>query len=327
MDEPLGAGDNRHLRALITGASGFAGRHLAGHLIASTNWEITGLQTHAAAPLEGVRMLSCDLLDADLTQRVVAHHRPEIIFHLAAQAYVPKAVANPAGTLNTNIIAQVNLLEACRAVGIDPIIVVVSSADIYGDVPPEQSPIRETQSFRPRNPYAVSKATQDLLGLQYALSYGMRIVRVRPFNHIGPGQNERFVVSSLARQIAEIEARRSDPVLLVGNLEAQRDFLDVRDVVCAYALVARADFAGEVFNVASGVARPIQAVLDHLLCLTNVDVDVHEDPARLRPSDIPVLVGDATKLRQATGWQPEIAFERSLADTLDGWRRRIAVHS
>jgi nucleoside-diphosphate-sugar epimerase len=165
MNEPLGAGDNRHLRALITGASGFAGRHLAGHLIASTNWEITGLQTHAAAPLEGVRMLSCDLLDADLTQRVVAHHRPEIIFHLAAQAYVPKAVANPAGTLNTNIIAQVNLLEACRAVGIDPIIVVVSSADIYGDVPPEQSPIRETQSFRPRNPYAVSKATQDLLGL------------------------------------------------------------------------------------------------------------------------------------------------------------------
>jgi GDP-4-dehydro-6-deoxy-D-mannose reductase len=327
MDESLGADDNRHLRALITGASGFAGRHLAGHLIASTNWEITGLQTHAAAPLEGVRMLSCDLLDADLTQRVVAHHRPEIIFHLAAQAYVPKAVANPAGTLNTNIIAQVNLLEACRAVGIDPIIVVVSSADIYGDVPPEQSPIRETQSFRPRNPYAVSKAAQDLLGLQYALSYGMRIVRVRPFNHIGPGQNERFVVSSLARQIAEIEARRSDPVLLVGNLEAQRDFLDVRDVVRAYALVARADFAGDVFNVASGVARPIQAVLDHLLCLTNVDVDVHEDPARLRPSDIPVLVGDATKLRQATGWQPEIAFERSLADTLDGWRRRIAVHS
>jgi GDP-4-dehydro-6-deoxy-D-mannose reductase len=173
----------------------------------------------------------------------------------------------------------------------------------------------------------VSKATQDLLGLQYALSYGMRIVRVRPFNHIGPGQNERFVVSSLARQIAEIEARRSDPVLLVGNLEAQRDFLDVRDVVRAYALVARADFAGDVFNVASGVARPIQAVLDHLLCLTQVDVDVHEDPARLRPSDIPVLVGDATKLRQATGWQPEIAFERSLSDTLDGWRRRIASHS
>ncbi|HEX7102367.1 MAG TPA: GDP-mannose 4,6-dehydratase [Nitrolancea sp.] len=324
MDEPLGAGDNRRLRALITGASGFAGRHLAGHLIASTDWDLTGLQSHATAPLEGIRMLSCDLLDADLTQRVIALHQPEIIFHLAGQAYVPKAVANPAGTLTTNIIGQVNLLDACRAAGIDPIIVVVSSADIYGDVPPEQCPIRETQAFRPRNPYAVSKAAQDLLGLQYALSYGMRIVRVRPFNHIGPGQNERFVVSSLARQIAEIEAKRADPVLLVGNLEAQRDFLDVRDVVRAYALVARVGFAGEVFNVASGVARPIRAVLDHLLCLTHVDVVVHEDPARLRPSDIPVLVGDATKLRQATGWQPEIAFEQSLADTLDGWRRRIA---
>jgi GDP-4-dehydro-6-deoxy-D-mannose reductase len=312
---------------LITGASGFAGRHLAGHLVASTNWEITGVQSHSAAPLDGVLMLSCDLLDADLTRRVIAHHDPDYIFHLAAQAYVPKAVANPAGTLNTNIIAQVNLLEACRAAEIDPIIVVVSSADIYGDVPPEQSPIRETAPFRPRNPYAVSKATQDLLGLQYTLSYGMRIVRVRPFNHIGPGQNDRFVVSSLARQIAEIEVKRADPVLLVGNLEAQRDFLDVRDVVRAYALVARAEFAGEVFNVASGVARPIQAVLDHLLRLTRVDVEVHQDPARLRPSDIPVLVGDASTLRAATGWRPDIAFEQSLADTLDDWRRRLASNS
>jgi GDP-4-dehydro-6-deoxy-D-mannose reductase len=309
---------------LITGASGFAGRHLAGHLIASTNWDITGLQSHAAAPLNGARMLSCDLLDADLTKRVIAHHEPEIIFHLAAQAYVPKAVANPAGTLTTNVIGQVNLLEACRAARLDPIIVIVSSADIYGDVPAEATPIRETQSFRPRNPYAVSKAAQDLLGLQYALSYGMRIVRVRPFNHIGPGQNDRFVVSSLARQIAKIEARRADPVLLVGNLEARRDFLDVRDVVRAYALVAQADFAGDVFNVASGVARPIQSVLDQLLRLTDVQVDVHEDPARLRPSDIPVLVGNATKLREATGWQPTVAFEQSLADTLDDWRRRIA---
>jgi GDP-4-dehydro-6-deoxy-D-mannose reductase len=323
MDGTPGAGDRDHLRALITGASGFAGRHLAGHLIASTNWEITGIQSHPAAPLDGVRMLSCDLLDADLTGRVVAHHQPEVIFHLAAQAYVPKAVANPAGTLNTNIIAQVNLLEACRAARIDPVIVVASSADIYGDVPPEQLPIRETQQFRPRNPYAVSKAAQDLLGLQYALSYGMRIVRVRPFNHIGPGQNERFVVSSLARQIAEIEAKRADPVLLVGNLEARRDFLDVRDVVRAYSLVAREDFAGDVFNVASGVARPIQSVLDRLLSLTQVEVAIHEDPARLRPSDIPVLVGDATKLRETTGWQPEISFEQSLADTLDHWRRHL----
>ncbi|HVX31281.1 MAG TPA: GDP-mannose 4,6-dehydratase [Nitrolancea sp.] len=324
MDDRPDAGDERRPRALITGASGFAGRHLAGHLHAFTNWDLTGLQTHAAAPLVGVRMLTCDLLDADLTCRVIAHHQPEIIFHLAGQAYVPKAVANPAATLTTNVIGQVNLLEACRAARIDPIIVVVSSADIYGDVPPEDLPIRETQPFRPRNPYAVSKATQDLLGLQYALSYGMRIVRVRPFNHIGPGQNERFVVSSLARQIAEIEAKRADPVLLVGNLEAQRDFLDVRDVVRAYALVARADFAGQVFNVASGTARPIQAVLDHLLSLAKVEVSVHEDPSRLRPSDIPILVGDASKLRQATGWRPEIAFEQSLADTLSDWRRRIA---
>lgn len=324
MGRRLGAGDSHRPRTLITGASGFAGRHLAGHLVASTDWDITGVQSHATVPLDGMRMLSCDLLDAELTSRVVAHYRPDLIFHLAAQAYVPKAVANPAGTLTTNIIAQANLLEACRTAKIDPVIVVVSSADIYGDVAPEESPIQESQSFRPRNPYAVSKAAQDLLGLQYALSYGMRIVRVRPFNHIGPGQNDRFVVSSLARQIAEIEAQRADPVLLVGNLDAQRDFLDVRDVVRAYRLVARAEFAADVFNVASGVARPIQDVLNHLLYLTDVDVEVHQDPARLRPSDVPILVGDATKLRNATGWKPEIAFEQSLADTLDDWRRRIA---
>jgi GDP-4-dehydro-6-deoxy-D-mannose reductase len=323
MESSTGAGDSSCPRILITGASGFAGRHLVGQLSASTDWEITGLQAHTASSLPGARMLVCDLLDADLTTRVIARQRPDIIFHLAAQAYVPKAVANPAETLVNNIVSQVNLLEACRDAKLNPIIVVVSSADIYGDVPSEQSPIVEQQPFRPRNPYAVSKATQDMLGLQYFLSYRMRIVRVRPFNHIGPGQNDRFVVSSLARQIAEIEAGCADPVLLVGNLDARRDFLDVRDVVRAYQLVARDEFAGDVFNVASGVARPIRAVLEQLLSLSTASVTVREDPARLRPSDIPSLVGDASKLRAAVGWEPSIAFEQSIADSLDAWRRRI----
>ena len=323
MGSSTGHDETSRSRVLITGASGFAGRHLVGQLIASTNWELTGLQAHATSPVRGVQMLVCDLLDAELTARAINRQRPDIIFHLAAQAFVPKAVANPAETIVNNVVSQVNLLEACRKARLDPIIVVVSSADIYGDVPSDRSPIIEQQPFRPRNPYAVSKATQDLLGLQYFLSYQMRIVRVRPFNHIGPGQSDRFVVSSLARQIAEIEAGRADPVLLVGNLEAWRDFLDVRDVVRAYQLVAREEFAGEVFNVASGVARPIRTVLEQLLSLSPSIVDVREDPVRFRPSDIPSLVGDASKLRSAVSWEPMVTFEQSLADTLDAWRRVI----
>jgi GDP-4-dehydro-6-deoxy-D-mannose reductase len=169
----------------------------------------------------------------------------------------------------------------------------------------------------------VSKATQDLLALQYFLSYRMRIVRVRPFNHIGPGQSDRFVVSSLARQIAEIEAGKADRVLLVGNLDACRDFLDVRDVVRAYQLVAVEAYVGDVFNVASGHTRSIRSVLDQLLSLSSIDIIVRKDPARLRPSDVPNLVGDATKLRLAVGWKPEIEIEESLSDTLNDWRRRV----
>ncbi len=288
-----------------------------------TEWDLVGLQAHPGGQLDGVRMLVCDLLDADLTNRVVERYRPDVIFHLAAQAYVPKAVANPAETLVNNAVSQVNVFEACRRAGLDPIIVVVSSAEVYGAVPPEDVPIIEQHGFAPRNPYAVSKVTQDMLGLQYALSYGMRVVRVRPFNHIGPGQNERFVVSSLARQIAEIELGLADAVLLVGNLDAVRDFLDVRDVVAAYEAVARTEFEGDVFNVASGTGRSIQSILDTLLALSDANVSIQEDPARLRPSDIPVLVGDASRLHAATGWEPSITIEQSLRDTLDGWRSRL----
>lgn len=317
------AGQHPHATALITGASGFVGRHLVDHLRTATSWDLIGITAHPGPRLTGVQQLVCDLRDADHTSRVIERHRPDVIFHLAAQAYVPKAVANPADTLVNNIVSQVNVLEACRATGIDPIIVIASSAEVYGAVPVDEIPIVEAQPFRPRNPYAVSKVTQDMLGLQYCLSYGMNVVRVRPFNHIGPGQNDRFVVSSMARQIAEIERGRADPVLLVGNLDAVRDFLDVRDVVRAYLSVARTDFVGEVFNVATGVGMSIREVLERLLALSTATVITREDPARLRPSDVPVLIGDASKLRAATNWQPTIPVEQSLLDALNDWRARL----
>jgi GDP-4-dehydro-6-deoxy-D-mannose reductase len=311
-------------RVLITGAGGFVGRHLADHLSGFDKYELIGIEAHKGTPVDGVKMLVCDLLDAELTSRVIKRHQPDVIFHLAAQAFVPQSIAAPAETLVNNSVAQINVLEACRRIGINPVIVIASSAEIYGAVPVSDMPITEEHHFRPSNPYAVSKVTQDMLGFQYAASYDMRIVRGRPFNHVGPGQSDRFVVSSFARQIAEVQAGRSDPIILVGNLAAERDFLDVRDVVRAYAMMADPALAGEAFNIASGQPRSIQSILDDLLRISSCEIEVRQDPNRLRPADIPVLVGDAGKLRQATGWVPEISMEQSLQDTLDYWRGRLA---
>lgn len=311
------------MRALVTGAFGFVGRHLCQQLVDQGTWDVVGLSSRIGRPIHGVHPLACNLLDADLTKRVIRRHRPEVIFHLAAQAYVPQSVANPVETLLNNAGAQINVLEACRSAEIDPIIVIASSAEVYGAVPPDRLPITEDEPFRPANPYAVSKITQDMLGLQYHLSYQLRTVRVRPFNHVGPGQSDRFVVSSFARQIAEVEIGRADPVLLVGNLDAQRDFLDVRDVARAYMEVAREQFAGEVFNIASGQARSVRSILEFLLSRSRLEIAVRQDPSRLRPSDVPVLIGDARRLRKATGWAPKISLDDSLAETLDYWRQRL----
>jgi len=309
--------------ALITGAGGFVGRHLATLLRRDGIEHLVGIEARPVAAVDDMEMITCDLLDRDHVGRVIAHYRPQIIFHLAAQAYVPKAVAAPAETLINNAVAQINVLEASRASCPEAIIVVVGSSEEYGLAAPDDMPLDEDQPFRPTNAYAVSKIAQDMLGLQYHLSYGSRVVRVRPFNHIGPGQSDRFVVSSMARQIAEAEAGRADPVILVGNLQAERDFLDVRDVVSAYALVARAEFSGQVFNVASGIPRPIGALLERLVSMAQCEILVREDPSRLRASDVPVVFGDAARLRLQTGWEPRVKLERSLSDTLDYWRLRV----
>jgi GDP-4-dehydro-6-deoxy-D-mannose reductase len=312
------------MRALITGAAGFVGRHLANYLVENGDWELYGVQSEPGPSVPRARMTAGDLLDEGLSSQVIHGCQPDVIFHLAAQADVATALASPARTLVNNAVAQINVLEACRAADLNPVILVVSSAEVYGAAAPADMPLTEQQPFRPTNPYAVSKITQDMLGLQYHLSYGMRIIRVRPFNHIGPGQSDRFVVSSFGRQIAEFEAGLADPVVRVGNLEAQRDFLDVRDVVRAYvAVVTRPESAGEVYNVASGVPRSIRSILDQLASLASVEMRIQEDATRMRPSDVPVLVGDASKLIRHTGWQPQVPIERSLADTLDFWRERV----
>jgi GDP-4-dehydro-6-deoxy-D-mannose reductase len=306
--------------ALITGAAGFAGRHLIGELERETTWEIVGLARAAGTAGSRTRILACDLRDAELVHRDVERYRPAVVFHLAAQSYVPRAFAAPADTLINNVLSELNVLEACRELASDATILVVGSAEAYGAVQPDELPVRESQPFRPTNPYAVSKIAQDMLGLQYALAFGMRVVRVRPFNHFGPGQSERFVLSSFARQIAQAELGRIEPIVLTGDTSVARDFLDVRDVVRAYRLAAERGEAAEVYNIARGAPSIIADLLDQLLQMSALTFDVRRDPARLRPSDTPVQYGDVSKLTQVTGWKPAIPIEQSLRDTLEYWR-------
>jgi GDP-4-dehydro-6-deoxy-D-mannose reductase len=309
--------------ALVTGAAGFAGRHLVATLDAETRWDIVGLSRRADRFAGRGRSVACDLMDAELVSRVVGRYRPDVVFHLAAQSYVPKAIADPRGTLSNNVLGQVNLLESILATSLQPRILIVSSSEIYGSVRTDRLPATEETTFLPGNPYAVSKATQDLLGYQYAVGAGMDIVRVRPFNHSGPGQSERFVLSGFARQIAEAEAERVEPSILVGNLDAQRDFLDVRDVVRAYLLAIEGGESGAVYNIASGTPRRIGDLLDQMLEFAQRPLTVRRDPARMRPSDVPVIYGDASRLRAKTGWEPKIPISQTLADTLEFWRATI----
>jgi GDP-4-dehydro-6-deoxy-D-mannose reductase len=310
--------------ALVTGALGFAGRHMLAELERQTSWDLIGLARGHGGTQGRERLLACDLRDADLVARVIGHYRPDLIFHLAAQSYVPQAFAAPADTISNNVVAQVNLLEACRAASLDPVVLIVGSSEVYGHVRPDEVPLTEEQPFRPVNPYAVSKIAQDMLGLQYWLAHGMRVIRVRPFNHFGPGQSDRFVLSTFARQVAEAEARKIEPVVLTGNLDARRDFLDVRDVVRAYRMVVEFGESGAVYNVASGAAHRVGDLLDQLIAQSRVRIEVRSDPARMRPSDTPIVAGDASKLSVATGWEPLYPIEQSLLDTLDFWRQAIS---
>jgi len=318
------------MRVLITGISGFAGSHLAEYLLHEhPEVELYGLrrwrsELPAAAPSAVARIVEGDLLDATSLLRALQASRPDVVFHLAASSSVASSWDTPAEIMQVNVLGTLNLLEATRQLDLDAPVVLACSAEAYGQVAPEELPIRESQPFRPVSPYAVSKAAVDLLGYQYFQSFRLRTVRARFFNHCGPGQPSRFVVSSLARQIAEIEAELRPPQIQVGNLDARRDFIDVRDAAHAYWLAATRGEAGEAYNVASGRARSIREILDRMLALTDAVVEVTFDPARLRPSELAVLEGDAGRFARATGWEPRVPFEQTLLDTLEHWRRALA---
>ncbi len=314
------------MRALITGIGGFVGPYLARELRAQTDWTLVGFG-HQPATAGDYELFAVDLLDRQRVARLIGEIAPTHVFHLAAQSHVPTSHEDGGATLHNNIAAQVNLLDACRALSAPPRILIVGSGEEYGPASPEEMPLREEQPFRPTSPYAVSKVAQDLLGWQYFHSYGLPIVRVRPFNHLGPGQSDRFAMAAFARQVAEVEAGLRPPVVQVGNLDARRDFLDVRDVVHAYYLALTRGVLGEVYNIGGGVPIRIGDGLDLLLAMATRPITVEFDLARLRPSDVPVLVADTSRLRAATGWQPTIPFAQSLRDTLNWWRERVGVAS
>lgn len=317
------------MRVLITGITGFAGSHLAEHCLARGDVDVFGTIRWRSRTenidhiTDKLNLVECDLRDAVSVKQALNKIRPDYIFHLAAQSFVPTSWHAPGETLMTNIMGQVNMFEALRELGLNPRIQLACSSEEYGLVKENEVPITEDNPLRPLSPYAVSKVTQDMLGYQYHQSYGMFIVRTRGFNHTGPRRGHVFVTSNFAKQIAEIEAGRKEPVIEVGNLEARRDFTDVRDMVRAYWMSLEKGEAGEAYNVGTGKAYKISEMLDILLSYSEVNVDIKPDPERMRPSDVELLIGDASKLRRQTGWEPQITFEQTLRDLLDYWRERI----
>jgi GDP-4-dehydro-6-deoxy-D-mannose reductase len=268
-------------------------------------------------------MFTVDLSDRSAVERVVRETQPEAVYHLAAQSSPAASLADPWATIHDNLLAQLNLLEALIAEGVHARVLVVGSSDEYGRVGPDEVPTHENVPLRPMTPYAVSKVGQDMMGFQYFAQHGLPVVRVRPFNHTGPGHDARFVIPSFARQLAEIEQGIREPVLRVGNLDVARDFTDARDMVCAYRLAVVAGNPGEVYNLGRGRSMRIGEMLDELLALCRVRVEKRIDPGLLRPSDIPRQEADPRKFTALTGWRPRIPWHTTLRETFEYWRAKV----
>ena len=322
--------DNK--KVLITGITGFVGSHLADYILENfPEVQILGL-ARWRSPTDNIRHILNkitlqfgDLLDPSSLKTILSKHKPDVIFHLAAQSYVPFSFSAPAATLNTNVIGTCNLLEAVRELKLaseyDPIIHICSSSEVYGQVREEEVPIKEHVPLRPASPYAVSKVGEDMLGFQYWLSWKIKTLRTRMFTHTGPRRGDVFVVSNFAKQIAAIEAGLASPVVKVGNLESIRTFIDVRDAVRAYWLLVTKCTPGEVYNIGGVETMKIGEMLNILLGLSSVkNIKIEVDLNRLRPSDVTLQIPSTEKFYKETGWKPEIKFEQTLEDTLNYWR-------
>lgn len=309
------------MRILITGITGFAGGHLADLLSAKKGVRVYGLSRRPARSQK--RVYACDMRDSRKLEKILKGVKPDRIFHLAAQSSVTLSWEDPKRTFEQNLMGALNLFEAARKICPRARIQVAGSAQEYGIPPNKLRRIDEAVPVNPLSPYAISKAAQDFLACQYSAHYGMRLIRTRAFNHIGPRQSPNFVTSNFARQIALIEAGCQKPEILVGDLEAVRDYTDVRDVVRAYWMILEKGKPGDVYNIASGQGCTARQILNIYLKLSPVKIRIRQERSRLRVNDLARLVGDPRKLALATGWKARIPLERSLEDILNFWREKI----
>ena len=310
----------RQNTAFVTGVAGFCSRHLVAHLL-DEGYNLTGLDRESL-PNSAFQVYGGDVLDTAQLAGILGQVQPDVVFHLAA-------LTNPRLDYQTlhrvNALGTLSLLDAVRQTCPHAVVLTTGSSAVYGRVSASGLPIAEDQPFHPTNPYAVSKVAQEMVAYQQFAQHSLRVICTRAFNITGPGENANFATSAFARQIAEIEAGLREPVIETGNLDAVRDFSDVRDVVRAYRLLGERGEPGEVYNVCSGQGTAIRRILDILLELAKTpDISIQLDPDRLQPADVPIQVGDSTRLRALTGWKPAIPLRQTLQDVLDFWRQRIA---
>jgi GDP-mannose 4,6-dehydratase len=321
------------MRVLITGITGMVGSHLAEYILANQpGVEVYGL-VRWRSPLDNIQsilsrinLVQAELRDLNSLVTLMKKVQPDWIFHLAAQSYVTTSFVAPADTLQTNVIGTLNLLDAVRLSGIDPMIHICSSSEVYGQVKEDELPIRESNPFRPASPYAVSKTGEDMIALQYFLSYGIKTIRTRMFTHTGPRRGDVFAESAFARQIAEIEAGIRPNPMKVGNLNSVRTFADVRDAVRAYWLLLEKCPPGEVYNIGGDRTLLVGEMLEILKSQASCKIEHEVDPSLLRPSDVTLQVPDISKFQTATGWKPEIPLEVTLQDLLNYQRDHIHMH-
>ena len=321
---------SKSMKVLITGITGFVGSHLAEYILSlNAGHEVFGLcrwrspKDNLENTYNRVHLLEADLGDLSGLIRHLQNVRPEIIFHLAAQSYVLTSFNTPIQTLWTNVIGTTNLLEAVRITGIDPVIHICSSSEVYGQVSEMDIPIQETCPFKPASPYAVSKVGEDMVAYQYFISYGLKTIRTRMFTHTGPRRGDVFAFSAFAKQIAAAELGLQSPIIRVGNLESVRTVCDVRDAVKAYWILVRQCRPGEVYNIGGNQTLTIGEGLEMLLAFATKKLEVRVDPQLLRPSDVTLQIPSTKKFSEETGWQPEIPLKTTLKDILNYWRETL----
>lgn len=312
------------MRALIIGAAGFVGSYLAEHLQKECGWSVSATKLpQEDCGLLGAELYDLDILDKDSVKALMDKLMPDCVFHLAAQSSVALSWKRPQLTVDVNIKGCVNVLEAVRQAGAKTRVLLIGSSEEYGAVREAENPVSEERILHPVNIYAAAKACQNMLGTIYAGAYGMDILMVRAFNHIGPGQAPAFAAADFCRQTAKIERGMQEPVIRTGNLSVKRDFTDVRDIVCAYAALMQRGIAGETYNVGSGRAIAIRELLEEIIGLSNAAIRIETDPDKFRPADVPVVEADIRKLERDTGWVKRYELKDTLKDMLEYWRGKV----